>query len=420
MQRTVTAALALAVILAACGRGGDQSEPATTVKQASTTTAAIPTTTRAAQSTTTTEPIARVTTNIEGADEPLAAAVAAVYEQALNPGQSSFIDLPPELLAQFSDRDPMPGSTTISGSVSRGRILDTDIAVYTADDDLVLLAGEPDAEPDTTNTWDVVGAKLASLDEPGWYGPSPRLVLALGSDARPGQSVTGFRADSVHIIATRPDTGQGSIVGIPRDAWVEAPYGGRSKLTNTMASRGPDVVLETVRNLTGLDIEGYLITGFAGFESLIDAYGGFTIDVPYGMADPKSNAYFSSGVQEFTGAEALAFSRNRTDTPRGDFGRSLNHGIVMLAVMPQVQEMGIDELPELLEILTSFVITDLTAADLLAIAAASYDLDPELMTNIVAPGRVGSTSGGASVVFLGDSAVELFEDASDGVIDGDY
>ncbi len=420
MHRTVALLLAAGLALAGCSRsdgGGSTNTTSEPAPGATASSAPAPSTTVAP---TTSLPTAvTVTTAIEGADGAMAAAIAAVYTAALNPEQDAE-GVPAGLLSQFKERAPQPGPVTIAGSVTTGRILDTDIAVFTSGHDVVLLAGAPGVDSGSATGWEVAGAKLASLDEPAWYGNAPRLVLVLGSDARPGQKVTGFRADSVHVVASVPATGEGSVVGIPRDSWVEASYGRQAKLTNTMASRGPEVVLETVRLLTGLELEGYLVTGFQGFEGLIDAFGGFSITVPYGMADPKSNAYFNAGVQQFDGADALAFSRNRTDTPRGDFGRQLNHGLVMLAMLPEVQERGVAQLPQLLEILTRFVITDLDASDLLAIAASSFELDPEKVSNVVAPGRAGSTSGGASVVFLGDEAFELFDDVADGVVDGTY
>ena len=113
----------------------------------------------------------------------------------------------------------------------------------------------------------------------------------IGSDARPGGKVEGHRADSVHIVSTIPATGTASIVGIPRDSWVAVTYegygevNGMDKLTHTMASKGPEVVVETVTNLSGVELDGYLLTGFAGFEDLIDAFGGVTVDVPYRMND---------------------------------------------------------------------------------------------------------------------------------------
>lgn len=408
MRRSVAGALIFAVLIAACGSGDENVvDSTTTVATSRATTTTRPTTTTEA------EPVALVTADLEGADEDLAAAVADLYQQALNPGQRATHRLPAGLRSQLASRTPDPGEHAVSGTVSVATVLDTEVAVVSAGDDVVL------AVSDRADQWRVVGAKLTSLGEPAWYGDSPRFLLVIGSDARPGQRVNGFRADSIHIISTVPADGTGAIVGIPRDTWVEASYGGNAKLTNTMASRGPQVVLETVQNLTGIELEGYVITGFAGFTQLVDAFGGFTVDVPYGMADDKSGAYFRSGEQHLDGTEALAFARNRTDTPRGDFGRQLNHGLLMLSALTATQERGIEQLPELLAVLTGITETSLSPADLLTLAASAYELDPQATTNIVAPGFVG-TAGAASVVRLSDEAFELFEDALDGTVDGEY
>ncbi len=410
MRRLTISIMVLALVATACGSGEEETDgsaPAQTT-QASTTTVGI-----SAPTTVADPDMASVTATIEGAGEPLAQAIIDLYTQALNPLQPDLQPLPDGLASQLANRTPRFGALSIEGSVATATVLGTDVAVYTSGEDVVLLTESG------VGAWSVVGAKLASLDEDAWYGQGPRFLLVIGSDARPGQRVNGFRADSVHIISMAPGDGRGSILGIPRDTWVETSYGGNAKLTNTMASRGPQVVLDTVEMLTGIELEGYVITGFAGFTDLVDEFGGFGVDVPYGMSDVKSGAYFGAGEQVFDGTDALAFARNRTDTPGGDFGRSLNHGLLMLSALTATRDRGIEDLPTLLSILTSITETSLSPADLLTMAAAAYELDPEETINIVAPGFVG-TAGAASVVRLRDEAFLLFEDILDGTIDDEY
>lgn len=420
MRRSVIFLIALSLIATSCGRGD---EP-----QALTSTTSLPPTvmlSTTSQVTTTgptsTTELARVvvTTNLNGGiDQALNAAIASVYEAALNPGQQVFATIPRGLRQQFAQRTPTSDGMIIEGDVHVGRILDTDIAVAEIGEDIVLLAGQAEE-----GRWEIVGAKLTSLGEPAWYGDGPLEILVIGSDARPGQKVSGFRADSVHIISAVPATRTASIVGIPRDSWVEVPYegagavGGMDKLTHTMASRGPEVVVETVTTLSGVEFDGYLLTGFLGFQRLIDAFGGFQLDVPYRMNDIKSFSNFSPGVQHMTGTEALAFSRNRANAPGGDFGRSLNHGRVMKAVLTEMKQRGsIEQIPMLLTILLEFIETDLTAAQLLILAATTFELDPDGIANIVVPGITGWRSG-RNVVLLDDEAHEIFADiAQDGIL----
>src|SRR4051794_25711655 len=46
-------------------------------------------------------------------------------------------------------------------------------------------------------------------------------VLCLGSDARPGQRLTGTRADAIQLVGLNLKTGAGTMIGIPRDSYVD-------------------------------------------------------------------------------------------------------------------------------------------------------------------------------------------------------
>jgi LCP family protein required for cell wall assembly len=403
MRTLLVLVVAVSLLVSAC-TGASETEPLTTVEP---TTASTTTTTRP----TTTTPELSVTVRLEGSSGGLDEAVAALYSYAADPSVEPDVVLPSGLTAQLADLEPHTGEIAVSGTVATGEILDTRVAVVTSGEDVVLAVSESDDE------WRIVGARLAIFGTPAWYGDGPRLALVIGSDARPGQNPLGYRADSIHLVGVAPASGDGAIVGIPRDAWVEASYGGNNKFTNVMASRGPEVVLETARNLTDLPLEGYVVTGFLGFEQLVDAFGGFEFDVPFAMAEPQSKAYFDAGLQLFSGADALAFARNRT-LAGGDFTRSYHHGLLMIAALQKVQDLGIEGLPGLLELLVEFTWTDLTAEQLLTLGAAAYELDPGTLTNLVVDGQVG-TAGKASVVFLTDEAFSTFEDLGDGVLEGD-
>jgi LCP family protein required for cell wall assembly len=238
----------------------------------------------------------------------------------------------------------------------------------------------------------------------------------LGSDARRGENQQRLRADSIHIVGVDPARAAGSIVGFPRDSWVEGPAGG-SKFTNVMARRGPEVMLETMQNLTALELDGYVVTGFVGFEGLIRDLGGLVIDLPKSIKSGIEGWQdYPSGVQKLGPTALLRLARIRKTIQGGDFGRSENHGLIMQAGMVAVQEMGVDELPELMDILLEHAWTDLSTEDLLTMAATVYILTPEEMVNMVMPGSVG-TAGKQSVVYLADRSADIYADLADGVID---
>jgi len=397
LSRSPIFLLAAALFVAAC----------TTATEPNTTTPS--TVVTASAPSTSTPPETTVSVELTDSPEGLRDVVLGLYAYASDPSVAPEVEIASGLIDYLADLEPPTGEVSVVGTVTAGKILESQIAVVQAGQDIILaVAGD-------IGDWKIAGARLTRFGKAAWYGDEPRLALIIGSDARPGQNPLGYRADSLHLIGVIPSTGEGSIVGIPRDSWVEASYGGNNKFTNVMASRGPEVVLETARNLTDLPLEGYVVTGFQGFEGLVDAFGGFDFDVPFAMAEPKSQAFFAAGLQLFGGADALAFARNRT-LSGGDFTRSYHHGLLMVAALRKVEALGIADLPRLLELLVEFTWTDLSAEQLLTLAASAYELTPDTLPNVVADGRVG-TAGSASVVYLTEAAFTTFGDLADGVLE---
>ena len=178
---------------------------------------------------------------------------------------------------------------------------------------------------------------------------------------------------------------------------------------------GPAAWVQIVEETTGLDFDGYLITGFLGFEQLVDAIAGIPVDVPFAMADRNAKAYLSAGLQLLVGSDVLAFSRNR-NIADGDFRRSLHQGVVIDAALGKVQaEFGPHDLPGLLAVLLEFTWTDLDAESLLTLAAGAFELDPASIPNIVLPG-FPTTRSEQFVVLLDEGVAGVFADLEDGVL----
>ncbi len=308
----------------------------------------------------------------------------------------------------------------LSGGVSSGDIV-ADFEVTTAElaegwvavgiwEDDVLLATSSDGE-----AWTLVGGRLTSMGLTPYYGESNHRLFIIGSDARSKEDPLTLRADSLHIVSVASDGSSASIVGLPRDTYVETSYGGKTKFTNVMSGRGPETVVATGELLTGLEFDGYMLTAFAGFVRIVDKFGGFEIDIPFDMAERKSKAYFSAGLQLIDGQQALAFARNRT-LSGGDFTRSFHHGVIMQWGLSAVIGRGLLDVPENLQILGNHTFTDLSVEKRLLVLAALFELDAFEIPNIVVDGTSG-TAGSASVVFLNDGAFDVFEDLADGVLD---
>ena len=236
-------------------------------------------------------------------------------------------------------------------------------------------------------------------------------VLVVGSDARPGQDMRRTNGDSIHLLAVDPRTGAGTVLGFPRDSWVEVPGKGTRKINSALALGGPQLMAETVRRLTGLPVHYYVVTGFEGFQRIVDELGGVHVNVDRRMRDKNSGAMFDPGWHHMDGYEALAYSRNRYDVPDGDFGRSLHQGNVMMSALAKLRvEVGDDAgIQRWIGVLLKHADLDSPPQQLTQLATLARHLDPTKLTNIVLPGRVGTVSR-QSVVILGEEARQIFID----------
>lgn len=236
-------------------------------------------------------------------------------------------------------------------------------------------------------------------------------VLVIGSDARPGERLDRSRADSIHLLAVNPQSGTGTVLGFPRDTWVEIPGHGKGKINSALAKGGPDLLAETVRHLTGLPVHWWVLTGFEGLTAMVDELGPLVVPVERRMADRSSGAYFDRGFHAMSGSEVLAFSRDRTTVARGDFSRSENQGTVILQALRKMRvEVGdMAGVRRWVEVLWRHGRLQAGFDDAVRLGATARRLDPDRLANVVAPGGVGK-AGRASVVYLSKDAARLFED----------
>ena len=239
--------------------------------------------------------------------------------------------------------------------------------------------------------------------------------LVVGSDARPGQDLHHTRTDSLHVVAIDPATKAGTVVGIPRDTYVDMPGHGTHKINEAMERGGPQLMMQTIRDFTGLPVEYYVITAFEGFANIVDELGGVDVYVPRTMDDDYSGAHFEQGYHHFNGEQALAFSRDRHDVPYGDFSRSLNQGSLMLGALGKMRsEVGDDDgLHHWLSVLAEHAELDVAASELDPLSALARRVDPSALNNVVMPGKTGTAAGGQSVVFPTDAGTAMWADLRD-------
>jgi len=248
-----------------------------------------------------------------------------------------------------------------------------------------------------------------------------QFFLIIGSDARPGEPFDHTRGDSIHIAAIDPRIRKGTILGIPRDSYVPIPGHGTQKINSALAYGGPQLLAQTIRDLTGFPISYYAVTGFDGMVKMTNALGGVDVDVPYDMNDTAySGANFKKGWHHMDGNQVLAFSRDRHSLSNGDFGRSYNQGTVILDALAKLRSQTSNEsgIRKWLKILFAYARLNLNFEDAVRLGVFARQLAPGNLINVVTPGTAENVNG-QSVVVLGDDAYRLFRDiGADALADG--
>jgi LCP family protein required for cell wall assembly len=220
----------------------------------------------------------------------------------------------------------------------------------------------------------------------------PMNILLVGSDSRAGLSrrelgkiqtvaVAGRRTDTIIVLHVSPAREKAVMVSLPRDLRVSV-NGQTNKLNAAFAFGGPDLLVKTVQQTTGLPIHHYAEIDFAGFLKVVDAVGGVRLcnRSKRRLDDDYANLHMPPGCQEMNGIKALAFVRARhVDS---DFGRIGRQQEFLRAVMDKVASTGnLVNLPKLFgiaDIASDHLQTDdtLRTGEAIGLARRLRRLDP--------------------------------------------
>ncbi len=118
-----------------------------------------------------------------------------------------------------------------------------------------------------------------------------------------------------------PESGPTALISLPRDSYVSIPGHGKNKLNAAFAFGGPQLLIQTIENVTGVRVDNYVEIGFSGFSSIIDSLGGIEMCLPKAMKDKDAHIDLPKGCQELDGVNALGYVRARKSDPLGDLGR---------------------------------------------------------------------------------------------------
>ena len=226
-------------------------------------------------------------------------------------------------------------------------------------------------------------------------------ILAVGSDARPGQDMRHARGDALQLVGINTRTGSATAIGVPRDSWVSIPGHGREKINSALYFAGPQGMAGAMRNLTGIEPDYVMVTRFPFFEDMVDDIGGITVTNPRRFYDPYlKKEGFRKGRIHLDGYNAMAFSRIRKGLAGGDFDRSANQQRTLRGIHARIRAQASS--PGFIErgVMTvmEHMATNASPAELYELAQAVAQVQPGRITTCVVGGRIGNV-GSQSVVF---------------------
>lgn len=259
----------------------------------------------------------------------------------------------------------------------------------------------------------------AQLEAPAAEPKQPFYMIIMGVDNREGETVA--RSDTLIVARIDPEENTATLISIPRDTRVDIPGHGTQKINAANALGGSALVIETVKEFTGLPITHYMEVDFNGFKEIVDAMGGVTVNVPERISDLKAADYDRSaatiyaGEQTLNGAQALTFVRSRA-YPMGDFTRIENQQIFIKALLRQgLQISNALKLPSLVNAVANSVTTDMSLTELLALATDMKDMSDESLMTVTMPGEPQMIGGGSYVIADEEAFAVILDRVSQGL-----
>lgn len=241
-------------------------------------------------------------------------------------------------------------------------------------------------------------------------------ILLMGADA--GADRVGLRPDSMTVLSIDASSGQTVTISLPRNL-QNAPFAdgspmqeiypdgydcGDECLLNAIYTDvtqnhadvygdvddpGAEAMMDAASGVLGIQVQGYAMVDMAGFEQLIDAMGGITIDVGgevpigggtneiTGLPNPI-DGYIEPGVQHLDGFHALWYARSREGA--SDYDRQARQRCVQTAMLKQLSPVNVvSKFEEMAQAGTQMVETDIPQSSIgsfvdLALEAKNHDL----------------------------------------------
>lgn len=219
-------------------------------------------------------------------------------------------------------------------------------------------------------------------------------ILLIGTDSRTNEVKS--RSDTMMLVSVNKKTEEITLTSFARDIYTYIPALGYSNRLNVpCAVGGPTMLLDTMKQVFGIEIDGYIMVNFFSFIDVVDALGGVDVELREAEIEylnknlntqnellGKSQltdhlVYGTSGMVHLNGNQALAYARIRQLD--GDTVRTARQRSVITALINKAKGLSLQELNDLAKLVLPMVTTNLTQTECMsmlvnALEYFSYDI----------------------------------------------
>jgi LCP family protein required for cell wall assembly len=285
---------------------------------------------------------------------------------------------------------------------------------------------------------------IPGLAADGDGGDSIMNVLLVGSDSRDTATgdiadatgkgdagTTGQRSDTIMILHIDSGAQRAAILSIPRDLYV--PIGGtgpKDKINASFSQGGPQLLIATIKQTLGIDINHYVEVDFESFSRIVDTIGGIKVYVDAPARDSMTGLDLPvAGCNELDGYQALAFVRSRyyetyengrwVSGTNSDLDRITRQQDFIRRMMKKAISSGLGN-PLTLNRLVNIGVSNLTVdqtmstKDITTVARKFRSINPDSIDMLTLP-TTDAYIGGAAVQLLDTKAAQQYIDRLNGV-----
>jgi len=269
----------------------------------------------------------------------------------------------------------------------------TELVITSSPTELVMLSSPTAKTINSPQPEYTVSPTLTPTIEPVCGAPPSMTVLLSGVAS---ESFLFGLADSIRVIRVDFQSQKVTVLALPRDLWVSIPgasshgvefgklnqayfYGTEGMGYYTGPGYGSGLLGHTLQENFGFNVDNYMAVNIFSFRQIVDGIGGIDVYFPepiYTKWFNEPKLFLKSGFQHLDGKQAEKVVRARINI--GDYGRIQNQTLVLKALAVEMMTpAGIAQLPDLVNRLGKYLLTDLSPSDISKLICLAGKIDPK-------------------------------------------